>query len=177
MPRISEETLKTNIRDEYFKECNYIPDFHKIDFVLEHNYEPTIWGEAKKDITPIDIMFSQLIFTIYKPQKEYETPKFLAAFDPEKIIFIPFSAFENLFNELKNADFNWNVRPSDTTTKEFKKISAIIKDAIERKNILPGQENIYDFKQLVFYFNKDKNELEDWIANNILTVDTDNFKG
>jgi hypothetical protein len=33
------------------------------------------------------------------------------------------------------------------------------------------QENIYDFKQLVFYFNRDKNELKEWIDKNIYSID------
>jgi hypothetical protein len=51
-------------------------------------------------------MFAQLIFTIYKVQKEYESPVFLAVYDTEKIAFIPFSAVEILFNEYVTADFN-----------------------------------------------------------------------
>jgi hypothetical protein len=95
-------------------------------------------------------MFSQLIFTIYKVQKEHISPNFLAVYDPEKIAFIPFSAIEILYNEYKTADFHWNVRPSDTTTKEFKKISHLIKDAIERNEVLYEQENLHEFRQLVF---------------------------
>jgi hypothetical protein len=51
-------------------------------------------------------MFSQLIFTAYKVQKDYETPKFLTVFDPEKIAFIYFSDIEQIYNEQKHADFN-----------------------------------------------------------------------
>jgi hypothetical protein len=42
MAKISEETLKTNIREEYFPKGKYFPDFHKIDFVLEYNDEHII---------------------------------------------------------------------------------------------------------------------------------------
>ncbi|MCL2038832.1 MAG: hypothetical protein FWG85_00200 [Bacteroidetes bacterium] len=165
-----EEKNKFEIWSNYFKKCEYNPGFKGIDLELKYHHEPIIWCEAKKKPTRIDVMFAQLIFTIYKVQKEYEAPRFLSVFDNEKIAFIPFSAIEILYNEYKTADFNWKVRPSDTTTKEFKKISHLIKGAIERKEVLYESDNLYDFKQLVFYFKKDKTELKEWIDRNIYSV-------
>ena len=166
----SEETLKYNVHKDYFKGCNYFPDFHKIDAAMEYKNTPVLWAEAKPKPTDINVMFAQLIFTVYKVQKEHETPRYLAVFDNEKIAFIPYNLIEPLFNEMKNVDFDWTVRPSDTNTKEFKQISDIIKNAIEHKNILYEYENLYDFKQLVFHFKKDKKLLQDWINANI-TID------
>jgi hypothetical protein len=42
MPRIKEETLKSNIRDEYFKRCDYKPGFHGIDAAFKYNGEHII---------------------------------------------------------------------------------------------------------------------------------------
>jgi ubiquinone/menaquinone biosynthesis C-methylase UbiE len=39
---ISEETLKSNIKDEYFKKCEYKFAFHGIDAAFQYNDEPVI---------------------------------------------------------------------------------------------------------------------------------------
>ena len=44
-------------------------------------------------------------------------PIFIGAFDAEKIAFVDYSVVANVF--IKN-DFNWNVTPSNHSTKEFK---------------------------------------------------------
>ncbi len=46
-------------------------------------------------------------------------PKYLGAFDAEKIAFIPYNSVLDIFYQ---NDFNWNVTPSAHTTKEFKQV-------------------------------------------------------
>ena len=167
--KINEAELKQDIWLEYFKKFKYKPDWRGVDFVLDYQGGHILWAEAKKEPTDINLMFAQLIFTIYNVQKEYPNPYYLAVFDSEKIAFIPYTEFETLFDEMRFADFNWNVTPSNRNTKEFKEISSRIKSAIEKNNILFHQENLHDFKELVFYFDKDKKDLKDWINNNLLS--------
>jgi len=179
---VNEATLKGIIYDEYFKradEC--ILDKYEIDLWLKYKNKNVLWAEAKPKPHTIETMLAQLIFTIKRIHNDYFNPKYLCVFDNEKMAFILYSAIAPIFNDL---DFNWKVRSSDTTTKEFKKISERIKASIERKNVLIEQENIYDFKELVFYYKKNKNELREWINNNIfidelegpLKIDDTNFQ-
>lgn len=155
---ISEEALKARVAKEFFSDFVYEP-FGKIDFCISYQnatlFESLqfLWAEAKAgDKSDIYESFVQLILTIGKAQF-YDThlpPAFLGAFDCEKIAFIPYHEIMSIFNQ---NDFNWNVAPSDYTTKEFKNLHAKIKSLLESKSL------IFDFRQ-------DRQELETFITTN-----------
>ena len=78
-----------------------------------------LWAEAKRGvITDIYKPLVQLILTIGKARtfETYLPPPFLAAFDAEKIAFIPYKEILPFFAQ---NDFNWNVTPSDEKSREF----------------------------------------------------------
>ena len=54
-------------------------------------------------------------------------PPFLAAFDAEKIAFVPYNDIQEIFYQ---NDFNWNVTPSDYETKEFKLVHEKVKESV-----------------------------------------------
>ena len=129
-----EEELKINVANDFFATFDNTKKIGKIDFcvaVLLPKNQPDIenfplssllWAEAKKGNSK-DILESiiQLIFTIGKAKtfNNYIPPKFLGAFDAEKILFIPYKHFLETFYK---SDFNWNVTASDHTTKEFQQL-------------------------------------------------------
>ena len=153
---ISEEALKARVAKEFFSDFSYEP-FGKIDFCISYSsgtlFESLafLWAEAKRGKSDIYTSFVQLILTIGKADL-YEDlpPAFLGAFDCEKIAFLPYYEIMGVFSQ---SDFNWNVAPSDYTTKEFKNLHAKIKSLLESKS-------------LVFDFANDKAELEKFIATN-----------
>ena len=75
---------------------------------------------------------------------------FLGAFDCAKIAFIPYYEIMDIFSQ---NDFNWNVAPSDHSTKEFKQLYAKSKDVLESK-------------KLQFDFEHDSKELQSFIKEN-----------
>ena len=152
---ISEEALKARVAKEFFATFDYEP-FGKIDFCISYRYDTEslqfLWAEAKKGKSDIYTSFVQLILTIGKADlyEDMLPPAFLGAFDCEKIAFIEYHEIMGVFNQ---NDFNWNVAPSDYTTKEFKQLHAKIKSLLESKSL------IFDFAQ-------DNAELQNFIATN-----------
>jgi hypothetical protein len=101
----------------------------------------------------------QLIFTIGKGRinEKYMPPKFIGAFDAEKIAFIPYNAIMEVFSQ---TDFNWNVAPSDHSTKEFQQLKTLIRNALELSSKEDGQE-AYKFD-----FVENRKELKTYISKN-----------
>ena len=101
-----EGTIINNVREDFFKEYDCRKLIGNIDFSvaipqtgkeLFPDIEYLLWAEAKKGaLTPSAFhdAFIQLIFTIGRERTFDKNlpPKFLGAFDAEKIAFIPFSA-------------------------------------------------------------------------------------
>lgn len=124
---IREEEIKNRLRKEYFSNYDAEQILGDIDFAVAvpsdgpqlFETEYFLWAEAKKG-THHDIYESlvQLILTIGKARTfdKVLPPAFLGAFDAEKIAFIPYNAVLDIFYQ---NDFNWNVTPSDHSTKEF----------------------------------------------------------
>lgn len=152
---IKEEELKNKVAQDYFYLLDCTKIIGNIDFcVALHNsqpklfeHPPLLWAEAKKGIADIYKSISQLILTIGKVRtfdKLSTTPAFLGAFDAEKIAFVPYSEIMDIFYQ---NDFNWNVTPSNHTTKEFLQVLVKVK-------------NILNTQALIFYFGKNKNDTE-----------------
>ena len=175
---IREEELKNKIALDYFwlYDCSKI--IGNVDFCVGlhqsgtelFEQESLLWAEAKKGKADIYNSFIQLILTIGKARTfdKYLPPAFLGAFDAEKIAFIPYNDIHNIFYQ---NDFNWNVPPSNHSTKEFKLIEEQVKTSLEK--------NAY-----LFYFDKDNKDLSRFIKANFkeskrgvskIKIDKNNF--
>ena len=139
---VREESVKLKVGQNFFQlyDVDVLGD---IDFTVavkedgpslfETDY--LLWAEAKQgfkhDITE---SFIQLILTIGKARtfEKYLPPKFLGAFDQEKIAFIEFCEIMDVFFQ---NDFNWNVTPSDHSSKEFIQLKDLLSDKVSKKII------------------------------------------
>ena len=142
-PNIREEELKNKVAQDYFwlYDCSKI--IGNVDFsvcmyqshkeLLEQ--ESLFWAEAKKGLSDIYNSIVQLILTIGKARTfdKFLPPSMLGAFDGEKIAFIPYNDIHEVFYI---NDFNWNVTPSNHSTKEFRLIHERVKTIIDNKCLL-----------------------------------------
>ena len=113
-----------------------------------------LWAEAKRGvIADIYKPLVQLILTIGKARtfETYLPPPFLAAFDAEKIAFIPYKDIL-LFFALN--DFNWNITPSDDTSREFGLLYRAVRDTLERTSY-------------IFYYDTHEAELREFITQHL----------
>ena len=160
---IREEEIKNRLRKDFFKEYDAEQVLGDIDFAVAvpisepHFFETEylLWAEAKKG-TQHDIYesFVQLIITIGKARTfdKVLPPSFLGAFDAEKIAFIPYNTVLDIFYQ---NDFNWNVKPSDHETKEFKQVLDKVKESL--------QESLLEFN-----YDRDEKDLRLFIKNNFI---------
>lgn len=160
---IREEEIKNRLRKEYFSDYDAEQILGDIDFAVAvpsdgpqlFETEYFLWAEAKKG-THHDIYESlvQLILTIGKARTfdKVLPPAFLGAFDAEKIAFIPYNAVLDIFYQ---NDFNWNVTPSDHSTKEFQLVMEKVRETLERN-------------MLMYSFDKDSKELKRFIKYNFV---------
>ena len=140
---LQEEELKARIGDAFFADFDCDTIIGKIDFCVtqpltRRNVTETapivslLWAEAKRG-TVADIYkpLVQLILTIGKARTfdTYLPPPFLAAFDAEKIAFLP---YREILSFLALNDFNWNVTPSDTSSREFGLLYDAVRDVLDR---------------------------------------------
>ena len=139
---LQEEELKIRIGDAFFAKFDCDTRIGKIDFIVtakrpkvvnsDTQIVSLLWGEAKRGvISDIYKPLVQLILTIGKARTfdSYLPPPFLAAFDAEKIAFLPYKEILPFFSL---NDFNWNVAPSDDTTREFELLYDAVKATIDR---------------------------------------------
>ena len=161
---IREEEIKNALRDQFFSAYDATPILGDIDFaVTSRRDDPSqqelferewfLWAEAKKGSShSINDSFIQLILTIGKAHihEKHMPPTFLGAFDAEKIAFIE---FHHIVSVLYQNDFNWNVTPSNHSTKEFKQLKAMLEDTL--------REHIAKFN-----LKKDEKELRQFIKKN-----------
>lgn len=167
--KVNEEPLKNAVQQNFFADYNYT-QLGNIDFVIAKNITDDkgltfldrldndrlisiLWAEAKRG-THKDIYesFVQLILTIGKERtfEKYIPPKFIGAFDAEKIAFIEYNKIQHIF--VLN-DFNWMVTPSNHDTKEFKQLYDLCKSLLEETTVL-------------FYFKDNEKELRKFIRSN-----------
>ena len=165
---LNEAALKAEIQKDFFSDYNYTVELGRIDFVVAaHNVESKnailfseetllksiLWAEAKQGTThDIYESFVQLILTIGKERtfEKYLPPKFIGAFDAEKIAFIEYYDVQSVFYQ---NDFNWNVTPSNHNSKEFKQLLEMSKSALEASS-------------MIFYYEAQEKELREFIALN-----------
>lgn len=164
-----EGTIINNVREDFFKEYDCRKLIGNIDFSVAipregglFPEEYVLWAEAKQgDKHKLYESFIQLILTIGKERTidKFLPPKFLGAFDAEKIAFIPYSAIMAVF---AMTDFNWNVTPSDHDSKEFKLLKEIVKEELSKAN--KEKDNVF-----VFDFFNDKKDLIRFIKSNFVS--------
>ncbi len=153
---LQEEELKIRIAEQFFASYDCGNRIGKIDFCVtqiqdakhviagEACLAPTegretvslLWAEAKRGVVA-DIYkpLVQLILTIGKARtfETYLPPPFLAAFDAEKIAFIPYKEILPFFSQ---NDFNWNVTPSDEKSREFGLLYDAVKATLDKTSYL-----------------------------------------
>jgi hypothetical protein len=172
---IREEELKNKVGADWFAVFDTTEILGNIDFTVFPKQEnvfgrtPLLWAEAKTGDFDLNTMFVQLVLTIGKARTFDKTlpPAFLGVFDFKKMAFVSYSSVQDIFYM---NDFNWNVTPSNHETKEFK----LVKHRIEA--ILKTNTYVYDYQ-------KDEQELQIFIANNIakateeskIKIDKNNF--
>lgn len=168
-----EGTIINNVREDFFKEYDCRKLIGNIDFSvaipqtgkeLFPEIEYLLWAEAKKGALSASAFhdaFIQLIFTIGRERTFDKNlpPKFLGAFDAEKIAFIPFSAVMEVFSQ---NDFDWSETPSNHESKEFKQL----KELVRKELTATGKE-----KDNVYFFNffNDKKDLQRFIKKNFVS--------
>ncbi|MEE1070529.1 MAG: hypothetical protein U0K81_08680 [Paludibacteraceae bacterium] len=166
-----EGTIINNVAAEFFADYDCRKLIGNIDFSvaipqtgkeLFPEIEYVLWAEAKMGVKhKLYESFIQLILTIGRERTidKVMPPKFLGAFDAEKIAFIPFSAIREIFNQ---NDFNWNVTPSDHSTKEFAQLKQMVQSELARTN--KEKDNVF-----VFDYFTDKRDLKKFIARNFVS--------
>lgn len=160
--KIREEEVKNKIRQEFFQDYDATPILGDIDFAVTtkrssedelSDQEYFLWAEAKAGNTEdIYASFVQLIITIGKAHthESYLPPRYLGAFDEEKIAFIEYHHIVSVFYQ---NDFNWNVTPSNHSTKEFHMLYDLLHEQLKKEISL-------------FDLHKDEKELRKFIRSN-----------
>ncbi len=172
---IREEELKNKVGSDWFSDFDSTEILGNIDFTVFPKHDglwgktALLWAEAKTGDYDIPTMFVQLILTIGKARTFDKTlpPVFLAAFDYKKIAFVPYKNIQDIFYL---NDFNWNITPSNTESKEFRLVKQRIEEIINKTSF-------------VFDYEEDKERLEFFIQNNIgnsdegskIKIDKNNF--
>lgn len=160
--KIREEEVKNKIRQEFFQDYDATPILGDIDFAVTtkklsedelSDQEYFLWAEAKAgNAEDIYASFVQLIITIGKAHtyESYLPPRYLGAFDEEKIAFIEYHHIVSVFYQ---NDFNWNVTPSNHSTKEFHMLYDLLHEQLKKEISL-------------FDLHKDEKELRKFIRSN-----------
>ena len=161
---IREEELKLKVGEMFFSGFDRTAILGNVDFCIatkiknpdqmtfDFDRESFLWAEAKRGSVDLLNAFTQLVLTIGKARTfdRFLPPFLLGAFDADKFGFVPYSDVIDVFYQ---NDFNWNVTPSDHTTKEFQQVRELIEKTIARD-------------KYVFYYKTDANELTKFIKEN-----------
>ncbi|WQZ27031.1 hypothetical protein E5P96_06670 [Helicobacter pylori] len=171
---LNEETLKIQIKDEFFKDKKFLYSGGEIDFMLSYKHPnatlPILWGEAKRgNFDNLDKAFTQLLLTIGKHKLHtHHTPPYLCAFDAFRMEFIAFDdAITNFFYK---SDINFSITPSNHNTEGFK----------HALNAFKAMSKSHKF---VFDFKTQSQECKEFIENNLnsshllnkIQIDKNNF--
>ncbi|WP_441741190.1 hypothetical protein [Helicobacter pylori] len=171
---LNEETLKIQIKAEFFKDKKFLYSGGKIDFKLSYKHPnailPILWGEAKSGNSgDLDKAFTQLLLTIGKHRfYTHHTPPYLCAFDAFRMEFIAFDdAITSFFYQ---SGINFSITPSNYNTEGFKHAL----DAFKAK--CKSHKFVFDFKT-------QSQECKEFIENNLnfshllnkIQIDKNNF--
>ena len=161
----TEESVKSAFRDTFFSKYCYSPS--KIDVVIRppndsplHHQVTTLWAESKlKTSVELDKALVQLFLTIGKEgaNADYTPPPYIAAFNPVKIVFLPYDCIADLF--LESAHINFSCTPSDYESEAFKEAHRRLAPIISKNKI-------------TYEFDAHEEELQKFIKDNILKQQT-----
>ncbi|GAA8879192.1 hypothetical protein HpRW186_14610 [Helicobacter pylori] len=171
---LNEETLKSQIKVEFFKDKKFLYSGGKIDFMLSYKHPnailPILWGEAKRgNFDDLDKAFTQLLLTIGKHKLyTHHTPPYLCAFDAFRMEFIAFDDTITSFFYKSGIDFS--ITPSNHNTEGFKHAFRCVKAMCKSH-------------KLVFDFKTQSQECKEFIENNLnsshllnkIPIDKNNF--
>ncbi|GAA7436141.1 hypothetical protein ID1000_14110 [Helicobacter pylori] len=171
---LNEETLKSRIRDEFFKDKKFEYGGDKIDFMLKYKHPnatlPILWGEAKRgDFDDLDKAFTQLLLTIGKHRfYTHHTPPYLCAFNAFRMEFIAFD--DTITSFFYKSDIDFSITPSNHNTAGF-------------KHALEAFKAMCKSHKLVFDFKTQSQECKEFIENNLnsshltnkIKIDKNNF--
>gem|GEM_PF-37010 len=167
--QIREEELKNKVAADFFEQFDTTQIVGNIDFSVAlpmpkgtldlFDADFFLWGEAKKgDKQDIDDSLVQLLITIIKAKtfNSFLPPLYLAAFDAEKIAFLPYDTDlqkQILFDEHLENTVDWkSVTPSDHHAAVFLKIKHYAAPLLEKK--------------ILFDYEKDEKDLHRFIRDN-----------
>ncbi|MGN8389962.1 hypothetical protein ACR9KI_07055 [Helicobacter pylori] len=171
---LNEESLKYQIKAEFFKDKKFLYSGDKIDFILSYKHPnailPILWGEAKRgNFDDLDKAFTQLLLTIGKHKLyNHHTPPYLCAFNAFRMEFIAFDdAITSFFYE---SGINFSITPSNHNTEGFK----------HALNVFKAMRKSHKF---VFNFKTQSQECKEFIENNLnsshllnkIQIDKNNF--
>ncbi|GAA8525712.1 hypothetical protein KKKH9_14840 [Helicobacter pylori] len=171
---LKEEPLKSQIKDEFFKDKKFLYSGNEIDFILSYKHPnailPILWGEAKKgNFDDLDKAFTQLLLTIGKHKfHNHHTPPYLCAFDAFRMEFIAFD--DTITNFFYESGINFSITPSNYNTEGFK----------HALNMFKAKCKSHKF---VFDFKTQSQECKEFIKNNLnsshlpnkIQIDKNNF--
>ena len=164
---VREEELKLKVGEAFFSNYDRTAILGNVDFCVaakttnpdqltfDFERESFLWAEAKRGSVDLLDALTQLVLTIGKAKTfdRFLPPFFLGAFDADKISFVSYSDVIDVFYR---SDFNWNVTPSDHTTKEFQLVRELIEKTIA-------------CNKYTFYFADDAELLAQFIKQNFKT--------
>ncbi|WP_120934952.1 hypothetical protein [Helicobacter pylori] len=171
---LKEEPLKSQIKDEFFKDKKFLYSGDKIDFMLSYKHPnatlPILWGEAKRgDFDDLDKAFTQLLLTIGKHKLyTHHTPPYLCTFNAFRMEFIAFN--DTITNFFYESGINFSITPSNHNTEGFK----------HALNAFKAKCKSHKF---VFDFKTQSQECKEFIENNLnsshllnkIQIDKNNF--
>ncbi|GAA9549008.1 hypothetical protein HpHA40_15110 [Helicobacter pylori] len=172
--KLNEETLKIQIKAEFFKDKKFLYSEGKIDFMLSYKHPnatlPILWGEAKRgNFDDLDKAFVQLLLTIGKHRLyTHHTPPYLCAFDAFRMEFIAFD--DTITSFFHQSGINFSITPSNHNTEGFK-------HALDKfKAMCKSHKFVFDFKT-------QSQECKEFIENNLnssrllnkIQIDKNNF--
>ncbi len=171
---LNEETLKSQIKAEFFKDKKFLYSGHKIDFMLSYKHPnailPILWGEAKRGgFDDLDKAFTQLLLTIGKHKLyTHHTPPYLCAFDAFRMEFIAFD--DAITSFFYRSDIDFSITPSNHNTEGF-------------KHALDAFKAMSKSHKFVFNFKTQSQECKEFIENNLnsshllnkIQIDKNNF--
>ncbi|GAA7130551.1 hypothetical protein HpCHN51_14410 [Helicobacter pylori] len=171
---LNEESLKYQIKAEFFKDKKFLYSGGKIDFMLSYKHPnatlPILWGEAKRGgFEDLDKAFTQLLLTIGKHKfHNHHTPPYLCAFDAFRMELIAFD--DTITSFFYKSDINFSITPSNHNTEGFKHAL----DAFKAK---------CKSHKWVFNFKTQSQECKEFIENNLnsshlpnkIQIDKNNF--
>ncbi|GAA7174243.1 hypothetical protein HpCK101_23210 [Helicobacter pylori] len=171
---LNEESLKYQIKAEFFKDKKFLYSGDKIDFILSYKHPnailPILWGEAKRgNFDDLDKAFTQLLLTIGKHRLyNHHTPPYLCAFDAFRMEFIAFD--DTITSFFYESGINFSITPSNHNTEGFKHALNAFKDKCKSH-------------KFVFNFKTQSQECKEFIENHLnsshllnkIQIDKNNF--